>query len=1099
MTWHAPASDGGAAITDYTVTSDPGGKTCTSSGALACTVTGLTNGTPYTFSVTAKNAANLTGPSAASAEVIPATTPSAPTAVTATSPGVAGRVTLQWTAPASGGSAITDYLIQLSIDDGATWSDVVRGPSTGTTATINDLYDTLDYRFRVLAKNAVGYGPASVASDPVAPTNTSGAPGPVTEITTRPIDDAVILSWTAPAYLGASVTKYAIQYKCTRVPGSRQDHCDDTSPLEEWSPWYDTSTNADPKATEAQIGREGINRGNAFDKDGELFDGNKYLFRVRALIGSTEGVWTETTDFTYPQEGCTPNAPTGLEGTTNSTTSIGLSWTRDPGGKPVGNPPVGCLGVEMDPRTHYKLQYQSSDDGTTWTDWSASTDTASMDTTYAFTGLTSSTWYRFRVQEWPDDDNRSAWSPASAAVQTTALKTVPGHPTNVSGDARDASAVITWTAPAGNGGYTIDQYRVTAYTDAAGTVPASGTNPQTLASGGTFTGLTNGDDYYFRVEAHNSVGWSVTSDLSAAVTPRTVPDAPDKPSANPTAGDGTVALSWTEPVSTGGSAITNYLVEYSSDSGTSWSPFGHAATTDPGVVVTGLATGRGYVFRVAAVNEAGAGTWSAVSDSTTPYSVPTAPTSLVGTPEFSLTAGATTTSVGLVWAAPIDNGGSPITGYRVQYSINDGNTWTSQEAAGTSATITGLPVSTVTRLRVRAFTAATRASDNGYEWATTTITTATPPAPAPAPPNPVTGLSAVADNALVALSWTASTTTGAPVTGYSVIWSTDGTHWSSPTTTAATSLAVTELTNGTLYHFKVSPTSSSGLGAPESVDATPAAPTKLAPQAVRSLAAVPGVLVANLAWTEPATSDSYAPVTGYVVQRSTSENSWTTLATLDASKKAYLASGLKGGTTYNFRVFATSAAGDGAIARTVSAVPIATSNYERVAGSAETWTGGSVLMQAGTSLLSKDTLTDVTVTATGSMATSPVGNGYGVWVRASFTNSQISGYCFQVDPGYGNNFILRWWTNGKERGTPWASTKFPAGFDPNAPHVVSVSVLGGVLTGRVDGVTVMTTTLPTQSETVNGITFTPNTGGRYGFRTWYPTIATVKDITVQSY
>ena len=270
------------------------------------------------------------------------------------------------------------------------------------------------------------------------------------------------------------------------------------------------------------------------------------------------------------------------------------------------------------------------------------------------------------------------------------------------------------------------------------------------------------------------------------------------------------------------------------------------------------------------------------------------------------------------------------------------------------------------------------------------------------------------------------------------------------------------------------------------------------PQAVRSLAATSGVLVANLTWTEPATSDAYAAVTGYVVQRSTNGNSWTTLATLDASKRSYLADGLKGGTTYSFRVFATSTVGDGAIARTVTATPIAVNNFQTVAGTA-TWTDGSVLMSAGTSLLSKDTLTDVTVTATGSMATSPVGNGYGVWVRSSFTSNQISGYCFQVDPGYANTFILRWWTNGKERGTPWASTKFPAGFDANAPHVVSVSVLGGVLTGRVDGVTVMTTTLPTQSETVNGVTFTPNDGGRYGFRTWYPTIATIKDITVAAY
>ncbi|MGH2463940.1 MAG: fibronectin type III domain-containing protein, partial [Candidatus Limnocylindrales bacterium] len=71
VTWTAPANDGGGAIASYMVTSAPAGKTCTASGALSCVVKGLANGTPYTFSVTAKNASGSGAPSTASAPATP--------------------------------------------------------------------------------------------------------------------------------------------------------------------------------------------------------------------------------------------------------------------------------------------------------------------------------------------------------------------------------------------------------------------------------------------------------------------------------------------------------------------------------------------------------------------------------------------------------------------------------------------------------------------------------------------------------------------------------------------------------------------------------------------------------------------------------------------------------------------------------------------------------------------------------------------------------------------------------------------------------------------------------------------------------------------
>jgi len=76
VTWTAPASNGGAAITGYTVTSIPGGQTCVwTAGPLTCNVAGLTNGTPHTFTVTATNSVGTSVPSAPSNSVTPSAPP----------------------------------------------------------------------------------------------------------------------------------------------------------------------------------------------------------------------------------------------------------------------------------------------------------------------------------------------------------------------------------------------------------------------------------------------------------------------------------------------------------------------------------------------------------------------------------------------------------------------------------------------------------------------------------------------------------------------------------------------------------------------------------------------------------------------------------------------------------------------------------------------------------------------------------------------------------------------------------------------------------------------------------------------------------------
>src|SRR5206468_827399 len=103
LLWPAPASTGGLLINIGTAAASPGGLTCTTTGALSCTISGLTNGTSYSFTVTATNAVG-TGSLSNALSATPATVPGAPTLTSAVRGNA--QVTLLWTAPASTGGSL---------------------------------------------------------------------------------------------------------------------------------------------------------------------------------------------------------------------------------------------------------------------------------------------------------------------------------------------------------------------------------------------------------------------------------------------------------------------------------------------------------------------------------------------------------------------------------------------------------------------------------------------------------------------------------------------------------------------------------------------------------------------------------------------------------------------------------------------------------------------------------------------------------------------------------------------------------------------------------------------------------------------------------
>jgi hypothetical protein len=86
-------------------------------------------------------------------------------------------------------------------------------------------------------------------------------------------------------------------------------------------------------------------------------------------------------------------------------------------------------------------------------------------------------------------------------------------------------------------------------------------------------------------------------------------------------GNGRATVSWTAPAALSTLPITDYTVQYSSNSGSTWTTFTRAASAATTVTVTGLTNGTAYTFRVSAANSVGAGSYSAVSNATTPVAV----------------------------------------------------------------------------------------------------------------------------------------------------------------------------------------------------------------------------------------------------------------------------------------------------------------------------------------------------------------------------------------------------------------------------------------------------------------------------------------------
>ncbi len=703
-----------------------------------------------------------------------------------------GQLTVAWTEPTDGGSAITEYHLRHSADGGTNWSDIINVAVPATSHPITELRNGTSYSVQVRAVNARGEGKWSPSAEgipvdvPMAPTGLALTVG----------DETLTATWTElePTDTGGSpILHYAVEHR---------------EPEAEWP--------QTPSASTADAGTLTLDIPN-------LKNGTEYEVRVYAVNDQGDGNRSEiaaATPATVPDK---PNAPTLTAGNEQLT----ATWTApDNGGNAI---------------IRYEVQYRTSSPQGQWTT-SSSADSDVTDTSHTVTGLTNGIMYEVQVRAVNSVAEDAGNGAGVGAWSTSATETpvdVPKAPTGLALTVGNGKLTATWEKPTDTGGSPILRYAVEhrekrePEAEWPPNPSASTADADTLTL--DITGLTNGTEYEVRVYAVNDQGPGNPSDIAAA-TPATVPnvirleDGIRSP-------NGQHSIFITFPLltesDTGGSKITQYDLRYKKSDVAGWTELTNITfiKTEGGIFITIdtetiqakvasnplLEAGTFYNIEVRAVNAIGAGDWSATVSVTTISAVePKAPGNFMIT--------ARDESIVVTWTVP-DNGGSPITGYSLQYgdphptnpqSLSLGSIGVAIDKNAVTHTITGLQNGKTYRVYMFAF----NAIGNGTH---TVAKDATPIGPPKAP----TGLTlTMGTDAQLGVGWTAPTDDGGTDTGitkYELEYKLSSGNWdtsadvtrqtiASATPPVPTTATITGLTNGSAYHVRVRAVNSEGDG-----------------------------------------------------------------------------------------------------------------------------------------------------------------------------------------------------------------------------------------------------------------------------------------------
>jgi len=570
----------------------------------------------------------------------------------------------------------------------------------------------------------------------------------------------------------------------------------------------------------------------------------------------------------------TLSGPTNFASTANAVGGIVLSWTNV----------VGNTGYTL-------LRSTTSGDYTS----SVSATVATNIVTYtASSGLTLGTPYYFVART----SNANGLG-ANSAQATATPRTVPSTMSAPTLTAGSTNISVGFVAPDSSNGAAITAYSIQRATVLAMTTGL--TTVATLSNPFPSTGLVNGTQYFYRIAASNAAGLGTYSAISSN-TPANVPAIVVFSSTTP--GVGQISLAWTAPANNG-AAITSYDLRYSSDS--SSGPF---TTLSSGLLVspfveTGLTNGSLYYFQMAARNVMGFGPYS-LTASNTPRTVPSQITDLSANPS------GVSTSLILSWVPPF-NGGSAITGYRWFRSSNAdmSGVLTSNATLVTtlSTTVTPLVAGVMSYFRIVASNVA------GFGASSEVISNYPR-----AVPGQVGTVTVASLNQSISLSWPLTTASnGSAISSYRSQYSLSSAaagEWFDISIAPANTIVATGLSNGTSYYFRVQASNIAGYGLNSAVV------TRIpytVPGKVDAITVTPLAASVSLAWPTTTVSNGTA-ITAYhyywsvsgsgVWSNSNAGNVFTAVKTL-----------LTNGSTYNFYVAASNAAGFGISSDIVTTIP----------------------------------------------------------------------------------------------------------------------------------------------------------------------------------